>query len=188
MMKKFILPAFLLLVLVQWFVPAKTVWEKDRTVRKGKAFKFETEPVDPSDPIRGKYISLSFRSDSFLISPKADFTSYENIFVEITEDSKGFAMVKNVTRSKPEGNNYIQAKVYYVTSSILEGNGRKLIIRYPFEEFYMDEYNAPKADSLYNNAIRDTVQKTYAIVHVYRGDAVIRDVLINDKRIKDWFK
>ena len=52
----------LLLVCLQLFVPAKMIYDHEAILNKGKVFKFKTAPVDPSDPIRGKYITLQFEA------------------------------------------------------------------------------------------------------------------------------
>ena len=41
---------FILMVLVQWAVPLRTVWKSQGTIENGKVFKFRTVPIDPNDP------------------------------------------------------------------------------------------------------------------------------------------
>ena len=49
-MKKFILPAFILMVLVQWIIPSQMIWSRERILSNGKEFRFMTRPVDPVSP------------------------------------------------------------------------------------------------------------------------------------------
>jgi uncharacterized membrane-anchored protein len=60
MIKKTILPLFALTCLAQWFVPAQMIYDQEQVLREGKTYHFKTAPIDPSDPFRGKYITLSF--------------------------------------------------------------------------------------------------------------------------------
>jgi uncharacterized membrane-anchored protein len=185
-MKKYLLPIFILLVLVQWLVPGQLIWKKERILLTGKEFKFETEPVDPADPFRGRYISLNFKANIF--TSLENLKSGEKIYVELDKDKNGFAKIKNVTSKLPtSGADFIEATVNYVEYVTPNVTGNTIHIEYPFEEYYLDEYKAPKAEELYRSSNRDNKQKTYAIVKVLNGDAVIKDVIINDRPLQDWF-
>jgi hypothetical protein len=48
----------------------------------------------------------------------------------------------------------------------------------------MDEFKAPKAETVYRESTRDSTQKTYVVVSILNGDAVIKDVMINDQSIR----
>ena len=56
-----------------------------------------------------------------------------------------------------------------------------------FDRYYMDEYKAKPAEDLYrkNNRRNDSLNTTYALVAIKDGEAVLKDVLINEKSIKD---
>ena len=60
MNQKITIPAFILMVLAQLYVPASMIFQKERVITQGTAYKFRTAPIDPNDPFRGKYITLSF--------------------------------------------------------------------------------------------------------------------------------
>lgn len=47
-MKQFAIGAFIIIAIVQWFVPGKMICDKEAVLRKGKIFNFRTEPVDRS--------------------------------------------------------------------------------------------------------------------------------------------
>jgi hypothetical protein len=49
----------------------------------------------------------------------------------------------------------------------------------------MEEYKAPGAEKIYRERHTDTTQKTYAIVNIYNGEAIIKDVYINDTLINE---
>ena len=51
---------FLAVVLVQLVVPAKMIFDKEVILKTGTIYKFKTQPIDPSDPFRGKYVTLNY--------------------------------------------------------------------------------------------------------------------------------
>lgn len=187
-MKKYLLLIFILVVLVQWFVPAKMMWNREEVLRKGKVFRFQTEPVDPEDPFRGRYVQLAYKADT-VIAKTGTFKEGEKVYAEIENDAAGFVTIKQLHKQPPVSKDYVEATVYYWLYEGEKSNAlRKVIISYPFEQFFLDEHKAPKAESLYWDAQRDTAGKTYALVSIYKGKGVIKDLMINDKSIYSYFK
>ncbi len=127
--------AFLLLAIIQWVVPGKIIWEKDEVLKKGQSFKFKTEPVDPSNPFKGKYITLNFVESSFTDTINRNLRGNDNIYVILATDQRGYASIKDLSIQKPLNNNaYVKATVYYTS---IENDSTTVHIRYPFNEFYM---------------------------------------------------
>ncbi|MBC7826463.1 MAG: GDYXXLXY domain-containing protein [Chitinophagaceae bacterium] len=169
--------AFVLLAIIQWVVPGKIIWEKDEVLKKGESFKFKTEPVDPSHPFKGKYITLNFAENSFTDTINRNLAGNESVYVILGRDARGFAIIKDLSTRQPQNNNYVKATVYYASR---EKDSITVHIRYPFDEFYMDEYKAPKAETIYREPTRDSSATTYALVKIRKGQAVIQNVFIND--------
>ncbi len=48
----------------------------------------------------------------------------------------------------------------------------------------MDEYKAPKAETVYRESTSDTANTTYALVKILKGEAVIENVFINNIPIR----
>lgn len=177
--------SFILVALVQLYVPAKMIWNKENVIEKGAEYKFKAAPVDPSDPFRGKYISLNYDANTFEISNEQDWEGGEIIYVTIITDEAGFAKVKSVSKEKPTENHYfIKAKVSYITGS----SPGKLIIDYPFDRYYMEESKAYDAEQTYRQSQQDTNQVTYALVSVKDGDVVLKDILIDGISIREIVK
>ena len=174
--KKILLPAFILVALVQLYVPAKMIWDREKVLEKGKEYKFKTAPIDPTDPFRGKYISLSFEENTAQIENKMDWTKGEQIFVYLTTDNEGFAKIKSISKEKPIDNqDFLRAKVRFISGS----DSNKLTIDYPFDRFYMEELKAYDAELTYRQSQQDTSKLTYALVRIENGEAVLQDVLID---------
>jgi uncharacterized membrane-anchored protein len=177
-MKYAFILAFSVLAIVQWVIPGKIIFEKKQVLRKGQTYKFKTEPVDPSNPFKGKYITLNFTENSFTDRIERKLSGGEDVYVVLGSDSKGFAVIKNVATKEPGNQSaYVKANVYYTSK---ENDSITVFIDYPFDEFYMDEFKAPRAEIIYRESNRDSSSSTYALVKIWQGRAVIEDVLIND--------
>ena len=184
---KFILIAFLLMVIIQIYVPAKMIFAKEEVIAQGKEFRFKTAPVDPTDPFRGKYIILSFEENAFQVTNADDWIPGDPVYVSLGTNASGFAQILGVSREKPSSTeDYVLASIDYIFNDSL----RNMTIDYPFDRFYMEESKAANAELAYNESAGDTTQVTYALVAVKNGDAVIKDVLINGVPIaevaKNW--
>ncbi|MFT3705974.1 MAG: GDYXXLXY domain-containing protein [Agriterribacter sp.] len=186
-MKILSLIIFGIAVIAQWAVPGVMIRNKEKIIWEGKVFHFRTAPVDPTDPFRGKYVSLNFKENHF-ISIKGDSTLYYgNVYVILGKDRNGFAIIKQIVRQQPVASiDYVKASIAYTTS--LGKDTTDIHINYPFDQFYMDEFKAPKAERVYRESSIDSSQKTYAVVSILNGEAAIRDVMINDKPIRQVIK
>lgn len=188
-MKRNLLIIFVALVIIQWAVPAKMIWQKENVLRSGKVFHFRTEPVDPSHPFKGRYIILNYEAGNYTTTHlDSSFDGYgQDIYVLLNKDKDGFARVEQLVKEKPrDGVDFVKASIYYVNR--YENDSVGVRIDFPFTEFYMDEFKAPKAESVYRESTIDSTQKTYAVVAVLHGDAVVKDVIINDKSIRQVVK
>lgn len=184
---KIIVPVFILLCIAQWLVPANMVWGREKILQKGVTYRFLTEPVDPSDPFRGRYIVLNFRESEYRLNPTdaKRFHTGQTIYVHCSNDSAGFAHIDQLWPQQPTKQDVIKATVRYIYGA--DGADATITIDFPFTEFYMDEYKAPKAEDIYRQANRrdtaDTTAPTYAIIKVLNGESTIENVMVGDKPI-----
>ncbi len=183
--KNTLLSLFGLMVIFQLYVPTKMIYDREQTIAKGTEFKFETAPVDPTDPFRGKYITLSFSENTFEISDDEIWIIGQPVYVSIISNENGLMQIGAISRVAPDNQqNYVKAKVNYV----MEVPSRKVFIEYPFDRFYMEESKAFDAERLYSETQGDSTKKTYAVVNVRNGNAVLMDVHINGVPIRDVVK
>ncbi len=172
------LAAVLLIVLAiaQWLFMGNMIYSREKILNTGKSFRFRTEPIDPSDPFRGKYIMLNFRENTFTTNKPETYSYGEDIYVQI-ENKNNFAVVKAVSKTKPASGDFVKAKCSYAST----GSGSTTVhIMYPFDKYYMEEYKATKAEELYREANRDSLRNVYALVKVADGTAVIENIFVND--------
>lgn len=183
--KKLLLTAFILVALAQLYVPTKMIWDKESVIDKGVEFKFKTAPIDPNDPFRGKYITLSYDENTVTVSDEQDWVEGEPIYVILVTDKSGYAKIQSVSKTNPTDNeNYIKAKVGFTWGNA----SNTLTIDYPFDRYYMEESKAYDAELTYRQSQQDTSKITYALVSVKNGDAVLRDVLIDGISIREVVK
>ncbi len=188
-MKIYLLILFILLCIAQWLVPATMIADQESILGTGKSFKFKTQPVDPTDPFRGSYITLYFDQDKFNVTDTSWMIG-EPIFVLLKQDSNGFATISNVVRERPEGTDYVKAKVQYISwkYGYSRAENKAINIEYPFERFYVEESKAKGTERVYRENNRSDSTTTYALVHIKNGNAALKDVMINDESIIDIVK
>lgn len=182
--KKILLPAFIVLILAQLFVPAKMILDNENTLNTGIEYKFKVAPIDPTDPFRGKYITLFYDENTRTFQNEEDWKIDDEVYVLLTTDSAGFAKIKSLSKEKPVDNeDFVKATV----GLILEDD-KKIMIDFPFKRFYMEESKAYEAELLYDEIVQDSSQIAYTLVSVKNGNAVLKDVLINEVSIVDLVK
>ena len=189
MLKRIILPLFVLTVSAQLIIPGKMIFDQEQILAHGKEFKFKTAPVDPNDPFRGKYIDLRFKENTLGVSNYGDWKKGQEIFVVIKENQEGFAIPLRVWIKEPSNEkHYLSAKIQSVKATKDEYNqltGTEIRIQYPFERFYMEESKAKAAEDIYRKSNRDEKSLTYALVNIKKGKASLKDVMIDGVSIKE---
>lgn len=179
--KKLLLITFCVVALIQLYVPAKMIFDSEDVLTTGKEFKFKTEPIDPNDPFRGKYITLRFEENHMEQLIDTNWVANQDIYVELIRDVDGYAKIKTISKTEPSNTeDYVKSKVNYYS----QFNEKVVYIDYPFERYYMEETKAPDAEIAYRESARDTSQNTYALVSIKKGQAVLKDVFINETSIK----
>ena len=183
--KKILFTTFILVALIQLAVPGKMIWDKEKILESGKEFKFETAPVDPTDPFRGKYIILDYKESTIRIDSANTWTEGDRIYIILKTDPKGFAKVDYVSKEKPTNNpDFVKAKVQFVSGLAF----KTLNVAYPFDRFYMEESKAYDAEQEYMESQIDSTKTTYAVVSIKDGEAVLKDVMIDGVSIAEIVK
>ncbi|MFA6379456.1 MAG: GDYXXLXY domain-containing protein, partial [Candidatus Omnitrophota bacterium] len=141
MKKNLILGFFAVLFVVQIAVPISMIVKREDTLKYGTTYRFETEPIDPYDAFRGRYVSLWVRVNKVPNLTGAKFEYAEKVYALLVVDEKGFAQVSEVTTRRPEGS-------HYLTATVASG-GSTIALRLPIDRYYMEEGAAPRAEKIY---------------------------------------
>lgn len=178
--KKLLLSLFLFVALAQIFVPAKMIYNQEEILEKGTVYKFETAPIDPNDPFRGKYITLQYQANTIEVLNGDDWEKNENVYVILTKDENGFAKIQSLSKVKPlKTVDFVKAKINH---SFLRRKN-KIVVDYPFNRYYMKETKAKNAEDVYRQASLDNRKNAFALVYILNGETVLDDVIIDGKSI-----
>lgn len=175
--------AFLLVAAAQIYIPAEMINGREAVIANGKMFKFNTEPVDPADVMRGRYINLNFRNNTTQVISDSTYIDGQEGYVLLEQDLDGFASIRGISKTEPTNtDDYLKVKINIAYS---ENDTTVIFIDYPFNRYYMEESKAPQAEELYAESQRDTSATTYAIVMIKDGEGVLTDLMINDRSISE---
>ncbi len=181
--KKMLLLLFILIAIIQITVSASMIINREIILKSGKLYKFRTAPVDPYDAFRGRYVALSLDSRIVPFDDGEDYARRQTVFALITEDERGFARIERVQKERPDHERYIKAKIGYIDKV---KNTISLIL--PFNRFYMDEFEAPRAEEAHRKSSSKEDSETYITVRVKSGQGVIEGLYIDDKHIREYLR
>lgn len=166
-MKKLLVSALILLIIVQLFVPVSMIANKYDILNNGAEYKFKVEPIDPYDAFRGRYVYIHPPSANIEV---ADDETAE--YALLKRDDEGFAYIHSLSDQKPEGADYVKGESRY---------GR---FRLPIDRYYMDENLAPSAEKL----VRGDRKDAYVTVRVKNGQLVVSGLYVDGIAIEEYVK
>lgn len=127
-----ILIAIILIVLVSFI--AYNQWP----ILTGKRIVLDTRPVDPFDPFRGQFITISYEISQ--INNTKSFETGDSIYISLKEDEKGVWRLKDTSRSKPEIGDFIKGKVTYSSED-------RVSVEYGIEQYFFERNtNLPRSN------------------------------------------
>ena len=184
-MAPWVLALMVAIFLAQWAIPASIIWRFETVLANGMVFKFKTQPVDPYDAFRGRYVALGFAQESVPWT-WTDATQHsehgQNLFALIENDTNGFARIKKLSAERPQTGDYIGVKIRYAMPPI------NFFVQLPFDRYYMNEKLAPAAEEAYRQHARRGQQDAYVTVRVHNGRAVIEELYVAGKPIREFLK
>ncbi|WKN43560.1 GDYXXLXY domain-containing protein [Tunicatimonas pelagia] len=143
--RKTVLLLFILLALVQLYVPAKMILNREGIIAHGTEYKFKTAPIDPYDPFRGRYITLNFEQMRVPVPDLSEWKKGDDVYAVLSTDEEGFAKFTAALKSPPNTDqDYLATQVEYVVEHAEKG----LVLILPFNRYYMEEFKAPVAEQM----------------------------------------
>ena len=183
--------------LAQLGVPAWMIAEHERTLATGERFLFRTRPVDPYDAFRGRYVALSFEQGIYKTDDPGKLRRGLVVFALLESDEDGFARIAGLSESRPDSGAYIKTRIRDVRQERrMSPDGRErepipgsweIRLELPFERFYMEERLAPEAERVVRERSGAGRQDAYIAVRVRSGIAVIEDLFVGGKPIREFF-
>ena len=185
--------AFALVCIAQLAVPASLIVKHEQTRTSGTVWKFQTAPVDPADPFRGRYVQLAFavaRDPVLLANPQRPWLDYDRrVYAELAAGPDGFARLVRVHEERPAGVEYVDVFVTQMHVDVQREPGREhvpegpptVMVRVPFDRYYLPEARAPEIEREYWEASRKAQANTWAEVRVRDGHAVLTGLMLDGK-------
>lgn len=169
------------MVLAQWVVPLQMIGNSEAILKKGTAFRFECAPIDPNDPFRGKYIVLNFTLANYITDTADAFIHGQQVYAVLGTDSGGYARIQALEIKQPAAGHYLATKVDYTNTY---DGVHTVVLDIPFSRYYLDEFDAPKAEEKYREGTQSST--AYAEVYLYKGQARIKEVVVDGKPLAQW--
>lgn len=181
-MKKITLLFLVAAFLMQWFIPLNMIMQQETILDEGTPFKFKTQPIDPNDPFRGKFVVLNYVADRVEVTNGEKWYVGEPVFVSIQNNTAGFAEITKLEKVAPiDEKHFVKAEIAHAWGD----NPTQVTIKYPFERFYMEETKAPKAEAMFRDLWRDSTTNVYGLVVINEGKAALEDVLVDGVSIRE---
>ncbi len=180
--RRVILILFVVVVLVQIGFLFFMIRRRENTLNQGMEFRFKIAPVDPSDPVRGRYIALSVDARRVSVSDPDDYYYNQKVYAILDIDDQGFAKVARLSTERPLYDNFLKTKI-----GLNYKNGT-VFLNLPFTRYYMEEFEAPHAEKTYREKQRDENVHMYITVRVKNGFGVIEGLYIDGVHIREYVK
>jgi uncharacterized membrane-anchored protein len=179
MKRAHLLVLFGAVAVLQLAVPASMIAGRERTLRTGALFKFKTAPVDPFDAFRGRFVAVRVERSTAPPGAETNLPAGRAACAWVGTDSNGFAVLTGASGKPPADAPYIRAPVVSCDST-----GTTFAL--PLDRFYMNEKLAPDAEKAYReHAAAGGSHDAWIAVRVRKGQAVIEDLYLGDRRISD---
>lgn len=182
---------FGLVCLAQIAVPASLVVQHEQTRAAGTLWKFQTAPVDPNDPFRGRYVRLSFAAAREYV-PFADsgmiyIKPQTRMYAELALGPDGYARLVRLHEERPANVEYLDVfvrDVHYSRGEKADRAPPEVFVRLPFDRYYLPEDRAPQVEREYADASRSAQANTYAEVRVRNGHAALVSLVLDGKPVQ----
>jgi uncharacterized membrane-anchored protein len=134
--------AFLVLVAAQLILPLGMIGVNELALATGTKVTLLTEPIDPLDPFRGRYVALNYE-----ISNLVDWRGRPGavVWVELTKRGDRH-VVHRVHTSRPD-----------TDRPVIRGQVRNGRVEYGIETYYADEDEALRLEQLQGRLLVDVV-------------------------------
>ena len=182
-MRRIAIIVFVLVAAAQLAVPASIVWKRGRTLAYGRVWKFKTEPIDPEDAIRGRYVALRLAAEKGLQQPgpSREFKPETLLYATLKEDAEGFARVDKLSATNVAGDDVLRVEMGYWA----DGWQR---IKFPFDRLWVAEKIAPQAEQAYRDNSRRGKENAFVTVRVRNGDAALEQLYIDNQPLVEYLR
>ena len=129
---------FVLACLAQLAFASSAMWRGETTLRGGTLYHFRSDPVDPVDPFRGRYVALAFARTRVPRAEGADLDVGATAYVELAVDDEGMARLERAQAAAPAAD--------HLALPVLATDATAVFVQLPFERYYAEEERALEID------------------------------------------
>ena len=171
----------LVLCVVQLAVPGYMIYEQNQILSEGTVYRFETQPIDPYDPFRGRYVTLTYNINAEPIPSDEIFQRGEWAYALLATDESGYATFTKLEAEEPNSNqDYIKLKVSWGNVEL------GYYVNVPFNRYYAPEDAAPIIERTVRR--RQQEENVYAEISVLDGKATLKELYVEGMTIMDYIR
>ena len=171
---------FGVVALAQWAIPLWTIATKEQVRSEGEVYLFRLQPVDPTDPFRGEYVTLRYEEEGRdIVQTQGPNTVGERVYATLITSGYAAEIDEVLTEPPTDGWPYVTCTVEnspYMDSAVVR-------VDLPFDRYYLQEGNGPIVEELMRGQFDGPRPEAYAVVRLLNGDGVIEDLLIDGRSV-----
>lgn len=178
----FTLSVLLMVFAAQWAVPGAIIYQQETLRQEGTVHRFQVQPVDPYDVMRGRYVRLSLLADQALIpSDEENLQHGQMVYAIMSEDAQGFTTLEKLV-IEPVANS-IEVRIYYPSE-----NTGQYRVRLPIDRYYLPEADAIEVDHLMSWRNRESMPQASVDVAVRNGKAAAVGLNLDGMPYRQWLE
>ena len=162
---------FVVTCVAQLAYPASMIGGHERILRAGTPVRIRCQTVGSERRPARSLRATSPRDLHGSVEKPEDYHASSTVYALLETDAEGFARLGGIRNRAPETGLYVRAQVREVNAET-----KDVIVGLPFDRYYMDEYDAPRAE----NAYRSGAGKgdAFVVLRVKEGRAAIEDLFV----------
>jgi uncharacterized membrane-anchored protein len=178
-MKQVKVISFIVLCLVQLFVPARMIMDSEEKLQSGDEFLFRISPIVPAQANEGLYVNVNYTDLIFVADTNANWKKRQQAYISLEKNSNGLAYIKNISVERPGSDvPYLKSIIRRVRK---EDGKKHIYFIIPNNSFYLDKEFVAKlrpTDDL-NQDMAD--QHLVANLAIKNGKGLIKEILLEDQ-------
>lgn len=174
--------AFILTMILYAGFPLQMISGYESVLSEGELHRFQPRPIDPYNPFKGRYVFLQYENPQLPYENGLEVFEYgTSAFISLGKDSTGLSVPQEIFPRAPENGNYLRVEINYITD-------KEVGFSYPFDEYYMNEEMAPKAEEAVRKFSEWGKEEVFVDVRIKEGMAVIEQLYIQGKPIEEFLR
>lgn len=188
------LKLWLLVAAAMLAVPIWMIYSHEEVRHAGEVFLFKTAPIDPRDPFRGEYVSLAFEAERGPwncegLAERKDEPDPE-LYAALDHDAYGFAVITGLSLQPPAQGPYVKVRTRGWWRR--QASNEVQQVELPFDRYYLQEGQGRRTEELmmpgHRNETGTGPRESWAVVRVHNGRAVVEDLVVDGRPIKEWME